>query len=82
MDILYMLVTLSANIYNCTYSWVARQAYVVQHTQYRYFKNIGHRVPKKHVKQLNINGERENCNRRKQKIVECTVRGKYVLCCT
>jgi len=40
MDILYMVVNLSANIYNCTYSWVARQAYVVQHTEYRYFNTL------------------------------------------
>ena len=31
----------------------------------------------KYVKQVNITGERENCNRRKQEIVECTVLGKY-----
>jgi len=46
MDILYKVVTLCANIYNCTYSWVARQAHVFQYIEYRYFKNTGHRVPK------------------------------------
>ena len=46
MDILYNVVTVSASIYNCTYSWVVRQEHVVRYIQYRYFKNVDHRLRK------------------------------------